>query len=294
MFEWSDIRYLLAVVRTGSSLAAAAQVGSSQSTVTRRIDALESALGLKLFERRARGYFLTDQCRQLLPLFEAAALAMEKIDDASVLARRQLSGRIRMALPPDGGDPAIMGPIVDFMRLHPGVIVETVPAQAFEDVAAGDVDIAFRAGPCPDDPGLIVRKVGEIVWQPCCSVEYAEEHGVPASLADSGGHRMIGAEGQLAQAPPFQRFHELVGPCELRGVSIQALVGYVRVGAGISILPEVIIASNDEIVAYLPPLVEAPSEAWIITREDIRKTPHVRAFLDYMAEHLSTLLRREN
>lgn len=77
------------------------------------------------------------------------------------------------------------------------------------------------------------------------------------------------------------------------GVSIHALVGYVRVGAGISILPEVTIAGNEEIIACLPPLAEAPSEAWIITRDDIRKTPHVRAFLDFIVAHLSALLRRK-
>lgn len=294
MFEWGDVRYFLAVARAGSSLAAAAQVGSSQSTVTRRIDALEAALGLKLFERRAKGYVLTDQGKKLLSLAETAELAMQRILDASAVAKRQLSGRIRFALPPDGGDPAIMGPVMDFMRLHPGVIIEAVPGLAFEDVAAGDVDIAFRAGPRPDDPGLIARKVGEVVWQPCCSVTYAREHGTPHSLADIGDHRMVGAEGQLAQSTPFRRFHELVGPCPLRGNSIHALVGYVRVGAGISILPEVTIASNDEIIACLPPLTEAPSEAWIITRDDIRKTPHVRAFLDFIVAHLSALLRRKD
>jgi DNA-binding transcriptional LysR family regulator len=294
VFEWGDVRYFLAVARAGSSLAAAAQVGSSQSTVTRRIDALEAALDLKLFERRAKGYVLTDQGKALLPLAETAELAMERILDASAVAKRQLSGRIRFALPPDGGDPAIMGPVMDFMRLHPGVIVEAVPGLEFEDVAAGDVDIAFRAGPRPDDPGLIARKVGEIVWQPCCSVAYAGEHGTPRSLSDIGDHRMVGAEGQLAQSTPFRRFHELVGPCALRGNSIHALVGYIRVGAGISILPEVTIASNDEIIACLPPLTEAPSEAWIITRDDIRKTPHVRAFLDFIVAHLSALLRRKD
>ena len=292
MFEWDDIRYLLAVARTGSSLAAAPETGSSQSTVTRRIDALEAALGLKLFERRAQGYLLTDQGRELLPLAEAAALAMGRIAEASEVAKRRLSGRIRFALPPNGGDPAIMGPVMAFMRLHPGVIIETIPSVVFEDVAAGAADIAFRAGPRPQDPGLIVRKVGEVVWQPCCSKEYAEQFGMPSSFEDLSRHRVIGAEGQLAQAVPFQRFHQLVGHCDLRGISLDALTGYVRVGAGISILPEATIAAHDEIVACLPPLEEAASEAWIITREDIRKTPHVRAFLDFIVAHLSALLRR--
>lgn len=292
MFDWGDIRYLLAVARTGSSLAAAPEVGSSQSTVTRRIDALEAAVGLRLFERRAQGYLLTDQGRELLPLAEAAALAMQQIADAVEVAKRRLSGRIRFALPPNGGDPAIMAPVVAFMRLHPGVIIETIPGVAFEDVAAGAADIAFRAGPRPDDPGLIVRKVGEVLWQPCCSQSYAEQFGMPSSFEDLSRHRVIGAEGQLAQAVPFQRFHHLVGECDLRGISLEALTGYVRVGAGVSILPEATIAAHAEIVPCLPPLKEAVSEAWIITREDIRRTPHVRAFLDFIVAHLSALLRR--
>jgi DNA-binding transcriptional LysR family regulator len=97
---------------------------------------------------------------------------------------------------------------------------------------------------------------------------------------------MIGEEGQLAQSTLFRRFHELVGPCALTGVSIHALVGYMRVGAGVSILHEVIIACR-------PRLSDAPSEAWIITRDDIRKMPLVRAFLDFIVAHLGALLQRK-
>ena len=75
MFEWGDIRFLLAVARAGSSLAAAEVVGSSQSTVTRRIDALEAALGLRLFERRAQGYSLTSQGETLVELARTAEAA---------------------------------------------------------------------------------------------------------------------------------------------------------------------------------------------------------------------------
>lgn len=292
MFDWGDIRFLLAVARTGSSLAAASEVGTSQSTVTRRIDALEAALGLKLFERRAQGYFLTDQGHGLVDLASAAEQAMLRIAEASEAAKRQLAGRIRFAVPPNGGDPAIIGPVVEFMRQHPGVIVELVPGGEFADIAAGSADIAFRAGPRPADPDLIARKIGEVVWQPCSSREYAATHEMPSSLDDLRGHRIIGAEGQLAHARPFVRFHDLVGQCELRGVSIEALLGYVRVGAGITILPEATIAANEDIIALLPPLDEAPSETWIITRDDLRKTPHMRAFLDFIVAHLSILLRR--
>ncbi|MFT3810132.1 MAG: LysR family transcriptional regulator [Micropepsaceae bacterium] len=293
MFEWSDIRFLLAVARTGSSLAAAAEVRSSQSTVSRRIDALEAALGLKLFERRAQGYALTDQGRTLLDLAERAEAAMLAIADAAAMARRQLSGRIRFAVPPNGSDPAIMVPVMQFMQAHPGVIVEVVPGLAFDDIASGDADVAFRAGPRPPEPDLVVRKVGEVVWQGCCSRAYALKHGLPAGWHDLQGHTLIGAEGQLADSLPLRRFAELVGDCPLRGTSLETLVGYVRVGAGISVLPEVTIDSMEDVIPCLPPLDDAPSEAWLITRDDLRKTPHVRAFLDHMAVHLTALLHRK-
>jgi len=294
MFDWQDIRFFLAVVRAGSSLAAASEMGTSQSTVTRRIDALEEAVGLKLFERLARGYVLTDQGQSLLPVASEAEAAMIKLQDAIGLAKRQLSGRIRFAVPPNGGDPAIMGPVVQFMRKHPGVIVETVPSGDFADVAGGSADIAFRAGPRPTDPNLIARKVGVVVWQPCCSKAYVAEHGMPADFADLSRHLVIGAEGQLAGSAPFRRFGELVANYALRAINVDALLGYVRVGTGVTILPEIMIAHHEDIVPCLSPLEDAASETWIITRDDLRKTPHVRAFLDYIVAHLTALLTRPN
>ena len=61
MYEWSDLRLFLAVARQGSTLGAAKQPGLDQTTVSRRIQALEHALGLTLFDRRSRGYRLTDR-----------------------------------------------------------------------------------------------------------------------------------------------------------------------------------------------------------------------------------------
>jgi DNA-binding transcriptional LysR family regulator len=78
--EWSDWRIFLAVARHGSTLGAGKALRISQSTAARRISALEEALGVRLFERRAHGYRLTDAGTAVLPMAEAlegAALAAE-------------------------------------------------------------------------------------------------------------------------------------------------------------------------------------------------------------------------
>lgn len=290
MFDWNDLRFFLAAARTGNSVAAGEAVNTSPSTVTRRIAALETALRLRLFERTPHGYRPTDQALALLPLAEAAEANICELVEAAGIAKHQLKGRIRFAVPPTS---LILSPVVEFMRRHPGVAVEVIPASTFQDVAGGEVDVAFRAGPRPSEPDLIVRKIGDVVWQGCCSKEYREMNGVPAGYSELAGHPLCLAEGPLAESAPFRCFAELVGRSEHRASSVDGLIAFVRTNAGITILPEQTISELDDIVACLPPLERAPSETWLITRDDLRRTPHVRAFLDFIVTHLAVLLVRK-
>ncbi|MEL7415903.1 MAG: LysR family transcriptional regulator, partial [Pseudomonadota bacterium] len=80
-FEWSDLKSFLAVARTGGLSAAAAESGASPATLGRRMTALESALGQRLFLRGARGYALTDEGATLLKQAEAVERAATAIED---------------------------------------------------------------------------------------------------------------------------------------------------------------------------------------------------------------------
>jgi DNA-binding transcriptional LysR family regulator len=70
MFEWSDLKHFLAVAREGSTLAAAKALGVSQSTVHRRLMALEARLGRRLVERQPTGYRLTKLGEEMWPYAE--------------------------------------------------------------------------------------------------------------------------------------------------------------------------------------------------------------------------------
>src|SRR5512141_2716795 len=88
MFDWNDLKAFLAVARGGSTLAAAKALGINQTTVARRIEALEAALGLKLFERGQAGSRLTEAGRDLMA--EA-----EKVEQASAAFRSRASSHQR-------------------------------------------------------------------------------------------------------------------------------------------------------------------------------------------------------
>jgi DNA-binding transcriptional LysR family regulator len=291
MFEWDDIRYFLAVARSGSTLAAAGVTGSSQSTVTRRLAALETALDLKLFERLQSGSRLTDQGRALLALAEEADTAMAALGEAAAAARRQLSGVIRFTMAPEGADPIITEPITQFMRRHPGVKIELLLTDEFLDVAAGQADVALRAGPRPTDPELVVRKIVDMVWSGYASPRYLEQHGMPAGYDDLAAHEVIGGEGQLAETPALRWLAGKVERFSLQASSLRGLIGFARAGAGIAMIPDRHGSDQPDLVRCLPLVPEVPTSVWVVTRQDVRRTPHVRAFIDFLTGHMTALAR---
>jgi DNA-binding transcriptional LysR family regulator len=286
MIEWSDLRYLLAVGRAGSTLAAAQVTGASQSTVARRIAALEAALDLKLFERLQYGSRLTDQGAALMRQAETVEAAVQDLLDQAASARRSLAGTIRFTMAPESADETITRPITAFMAANPGVHIEVRSTERFLDIAAGEADVALRAGPRPDDPSLVVRKVGDILWAGYCSPSYVEKNGAPAGFDDLDGHQLIGAEGQLERAAPLQWLGERASRFAFRVSSVGDMVGFAKAGAGIGFAPLLQGEVAEGLVRCLPPL-PVVTEVWLITRDDVRRTPHVRAFLDYLYANLS-------
>jgi DNA-binding transcriptional LysR family regulator len=96
MIDWNDLRHFLAVAKAGTTLAAARELGVSQSTAARRIDALETALGLKLFDRRQSGYALTDIGRELAEAATGVEVAAAAFASKAAALRRGQTGTVRI------------------------------------------------------------------------------------------------------------------------------------------------------------------------------------------------------
>lgn len=284
MIEWGDLRYLLAVGRTGSTLAAARLTGASQSTVARRLTVLETALGLKLFERLADGSRLTSQGEALMQKALAVEAAMLEFDEAAQTARRRLSGLIRFTMAPEGADPVVAAPMTAFMRQHPDVRIEMLATEDFLDVAAGEADIALRTGPPPDDPNLVVRKIQEVAWACFASPAYIADHGAPRQPADLADHLIIGPEGRMGLLPPMRWLTERGGRYACHASSLSAMMGLAKAGAGVAVLPETYASNQPDLVRCLSAEV-APTDVWLVTRDDVRRTPHVRALIDFIYGH---------
>jgi DNA-binding transcriptional LysR family regulator len=96
MFDWSDLRYLLAVAREGSSLAAARALRVNQSTVHRRLVELEKRLSCPLVERRPSGYRLTEYGKELQPYAERVEQAASALRRHAATFDKGMRGNVRL------------------------------------------------------------------------------------------------------------------------------------------------------------------------------------------------------
>lgn len=296
MFDWNDLRHFLAVARTGSTLAAARQLGVNQTTCARRLQALEEALGQRLFDRVQGGRGLTDEGRALVPAAEAVEAAALAFAEQASAGRRVLEGAIRVTCSETIANIAVFPALVQFSQLYPDIQVEVITSDRYLDLLAGEADIAIRAradtSTAGFDPGLVVRKLMDTGWSLYCSPDYIARHGKCAGFDDLAGHRMIGGSGELAE-PWFRLVEDKAVGVEVRSraSTLTNLITAVKTGLGIAPLPMEAAEADPALVRCGDPLPDFRAGVWLVAPERLRDHPRVRAFMDFVASYIAAKRR---
>jgi DNA-binding transcriptional LysR family regulator len=286
--DWDDLRHVLAVARAGSALKAAEALGVNQSTVIRRIAALEDRLGACLFERSSAGYEPTT-------LGQAAATAAERMEteakafSASVASsQRAITGVVRLSTAETLANLLVAPCLQDFHKVHPGVRVELDASDRRVDVARGEADVALRAGSRPEGAGIVARRLPDNDWSLYGSRAYVEEHGCPDSPEALAGHAMVLLDWPKGRTAVADWIVERTAQADIRvrSNSLTNLVSNVRAGLGLGALPCILGDGEPDLVRCFPPPAELRSEMWLIVREELKAIPHVRALADFLAAHV--------
>lgn len=288
-FDWNDLCHFLAVARSGSTLGAAKQLRVSQPTVVRRIATLEEALGSALFERRPTGYELTEVGRELRPHAEKVEAAVMGFGYASAAAARVQTQVIRVTAPENMANLVIPAIMHEFHRSHPSVQVQLITDDRRLDLNKGEADVALRAGSTPDDPTLIARRLPDLAWGVYCSPVYAAQHGVPTNAEEVAGHLLVGGEGIISALPGLRWLDQIApsGQVVWRCNTLTNLCTAIAGGLGVSVLPS--LAGTQAGLVRCFPVAELSAELWLVTRAELRGMPHVRAFMDCLANHMRRL-----
>ncbi len=144
MIDWDDVRYFLAVARSGSVRAAAERLGINHATVLRRVAQLEERLGARLFEKLPSGYRITAAGKEVLGLAEQMEASSNQLE-ARVIGRDQgVRGLLRVTMAPTIATHLLMPDFAAFARLHPEIEVSILSLDEPVNLTNREADIAIR------------------------------------------------------------------------------------------------------------------------------------------------------
>ncbi len=281
--DWDDFRYFIATAETGSLTSAAKELGSNQPTVGRHIDALESALGTKLFQRTVKGLILTEEGEFVFEQTQAMQSSVLTVQRRIQGEKVAFSGTVRVALP-EGLCLEVLTPLLpDFYHQYPNInLILNVSSNA-ANLTKGEADIAIRLFR-PKDVNLVVKNLGHMLLGLYSSSDYIKSYGLPANESELKNHRIISYGDQLSTLPENQWLieHSELSSCVLRSDNTTTRLRATILGVGISIQPHIFCPINPELVPIFEQ-VELPShKVWVVYHNDLRHLGRIRAVVEFL------------
>ncbi len=292
--DWDDLRFFLAVAREGSTLAAGRALRTSQTTVARRVAALEQALGFPLFEKRQAGYALTPTGEELVAKAEAAERALDAFTEAAAARSRDVSGNVRITTEEIYAITLLTPLLTELHQLHPDIVIELDTSQKVRDLGAGEADISLRSTKSPQAGGLVGRRLCIDDWALYCSRAYGERHGVPQTVAEMHNHSFIGGGGGNLWIH-YQAWLQALGleqQVAMHHATSGGLLSGIRAGFGIAVLPCVVADADADLIRCIPPRGDHGRVLWLFTHDRVRHTPRVRTVIDFLYERLMRHVRQ--
>lgn len=278
-FEWDDLRIFLAVQRGRSVRAASKLLNVSHSTVSRRLQAMEDQVGIKLFIRQPEGFVLTETGEAMVERaerVESEILSMER----EVFGRdAQLAGPVRISAPPLIAQHLLTPILAEFTALYPGIDMDVDATFEVADLRRRNADIAIRFSEAPD-PGLVCQKLPDIANLIYATPDYIETHQLDGPDPDA---RWVALGGKEVLA--HWRQGSIYSACKIQHVisDMQAQVSAVKAGLGFAYLP-CFAADVDPGLVRLADAKPQFISAWVLTHPDLNSTERVRICARFLTD----------
>jgi DNA-binding transcriptional LysR family regulator len=266
--------------------AAARLLKVEQSTASRRLTALESALGAQLVARTPEGLALSDAGNLVADLAQSIDGGVEELLRRIGGEDQRPEGLVRLSTT-ESFTPFLMAGVVPLRQEHPKIQVQLVVSSAALDLVRHDADLALRLFR-ETNPALVTRKIGVIGWSVYASRAYLDRTRFvlkDAAQADAfAGQAVVGYAGATGRSAGAMWLLERSRPEDvvLTGESVPSVMNAVRAGIGVSVLP-CFVAHADAALVRLTPAVVAQVEAFLVIPPDHRNTVRVHLVMDAVA-----------
>jgi len=283
--NWDDLKFFLAVARTGTLRGGAESIRVNHTTMTRRLSVMEDRIGSRLFDRSKQGLVLTQLGEDLLPHAERVEAEMSAASRVIVGRDAQPTGTVYVTLPHGLAMTSLMDDFAAFADLYPDINLNMNFTNDIRDLTRREADVSLRvAGEVTDD--VVGRKLVQMSQAAYCTRDYA------ARITDNGGEglNLIGWH-EPEEATTAQWLKDSYFPKATLKHRVSELV------------PLITLAASGLGMAYLacnlgdrqPGLIRAPFQKplpyryiWLLLHRDLKNTARVRLFVDFLAERVTS------
>ena len=277
--NWDDLRVFLAAARRGSHKAAGKQLGVDPTTVGRRLQALERALGAKLFQRTPEALVLTPAGAALLVRAQNAEAELLSGERELAAADDRVEGELRVTAG-DGLVHCVLLPALGELRQeHPHLRLELRAETAVLDITRREADVALRFGR-PREPSVVGRRLAQVDFGLYASDAYLARAGHPRGVAGLAEHDFVGFPSALDETPQVRWLTRHVPRPRyvVRANTTTAQLQAAADGHGVALLTGYAAAREPRLRRLLSHTVGLTRELWFVTHADLRQLARVVAF----------------
>ncbi|MCA9622995.1 MAG: LysR family transcriptional regulator [Myxococcales bacterium] len=291
---WDDVRLFLALCRARRLGDAARTLGIDTSTVSRRLSALEDAVGARLFDRGREGVAPTALGEKLRPAAEEVEERVAQFARVVDGFERDVEGTVTMTCPPDIAEVLIVPLLHELFARHPKLRLDLQPSEAVLDLTRREADLAIRVVR-PTSGDLLVTKLGEVTWRAAGSEALVAELGALRQWEDTP---WIGWGERFAMATCARWLAERAPSVEprLRSDSMVTQLAACRAGLGAALLPEPSLPHFGLVPLRLGRRLRTAASPWpvdevfLVTHRALREVPRVRVVREALVAGLGSLL----
>ncbi|SMX39217.1 LysR family transcriptional regulator [Maliponia aquimaris] len=283
MDNWDEIRTAFQVARLGTVSGAAEVLGVHHATVIRHIDALEARVGVKLFQRHARGYTATEAGQDLMRVAQTTDDQFQQLEGRIKGRGNEVAGEL-MVTSLISFAPMMVPALASFRAAHPEVIVRFLTDDRVFRLEYGEAHVALRAGPAPQEPDNVVQPFSRQDIALYAHRDYIAARGLPEDEEALKAHDFVAHDDPDSRAP-FQRWLRARIPYDrvvFRSTDARVIEAAIIEGAGLGFMGTREAERHPELVQVMPPHEEWTSPLWLVTHVDLHRTAKVQAFLTHL------------
>lgn len=282
---WDEIRTAFHVARMGTVSGAAEAMGVHHATVIRHIDSLETRLGVKLFQRHARGYSSTEAGRDLLQVAQATDDQFAQLVSRIKGRGDEVSGEL-VVTSLAALSTKLTGTLARFQRRYPDLIIRYLTGEEVLRLEYGEAHVAIRAGNKPDNPDNVVQPFTQQCVALYASQGYIARKGRPESIDAMADHSFVSLDNFGSRAPFFRWLVDKVDPEQIafRATDNRVIRDAILSDIGIGFLTCWEAEQLPGVVRLFDPRPEWSAPLWLVTHVDLHRTTKVQTFLSFLKE----------